>query len=32
MYTDGLELKQEDMSTHSADYMPMHIQLFMGYK
>ena len=28
--TDGLVLKHQGISSHSADYSPMHFQLFMG--
>ena len=28
--TDGLVLKLQAISPHSAEYAPMHFQLFMG--
>ena len=28
--TDGLVLQNQDISSHSAEYAPMHFQLFMG--
>ena len=30
--TDGLVLQHQAISSHSAEYTPMHFQLFMGYQ
>ena len=30
VYTDGLVLQHQGISSYSAEYAPMHFQLFMG--